>query len=83
MLLLFRGSRRNEQISPRSTIRWRAITSPALHHAAYSLIILTEFFIAMLAAAGALAMTRAVRLSAEEFQRAKAKAVAGLALSAL
>ena len=72
-----------EQISPRSTIRWRAITSPALHHAAYSLIILTEFFIAMLTAAGALAMTRALRLSAEEFQRAKAKAVSGLALGFL
>lgn len=67
-----------EQISPRSTIRWRAITSPALHHAAYSLIILTEFFIAMLTAAGALAMTRALRLRQKSFSALKPRRSRGL-----
>jgi predicted small integral membrane protein len=72
-----------EQISPRSDIRWRAITSPALHHAAFVLIILTEMTIALLTAAGALAMARALNAPAQKFARAKAKAVAGLALGFL
>ena len=72
-----------EQISPRSDIRWRAITSPALHHAAFVLIILTEFAIALLTAAGALAMARALKAPAQKFARAKAKAAAGLALGFL
>ncbi len=72
-----------EQISPRSDIRWRAITSPALHHAAFVLIILTELAIALLTAAGALAMARALKASAQTFARAKAKAAAGLTLGFL
>jgi predicted small integral membrane protein len=72
-----------EQISPRSTIQWRAITSPLLHHAAFVSIIVTEFFIALLTAAGGLAMARALKASAQKFERAKSKAVAGLALGFL
>ena len=72
-----------EQISPRSNIRWRAITSPVLYHVAFGLIILTEFFVATLTAAGALAMTRALRASAQKFARAKGLAVLGLALGFL
>ncbi|MCI0600439.1 MAG: DUF2165 domain-containing protein [Beijerinckiaceae bacterium] len=72
-----------EQVSPRSDIHWRAITSPALHHAAYALIILTELIISALTFAGALAMGRARKASAKEFDYAKAKAVAGLALGFL
>src|SRR2546430_610628 len=56
-----------EQISPQSNIRWRAITSPVFHHAAFVLIILTELLIAALMAAGALAMTRALRANAQKF----------------
>jgi predicted small integral membrane protein len=72
-----------EQVSPRSNIRWRAITSPVLYHAAFVLIIVTEFFIAILTAAGALAMTRALCASAQKFARAKGLAVLGLALGFL
>jgi predicted small integral membrane protein len=72
-----------EQISPTSTIRWRAITSPALHHAVYVLIIVTELIITLLTAAGALAMTRTLIAPAQDFARAKSKAVAGLALGFL
>jgi predicted small integral membrane protein len=72
-----------EQISPRSTIRWRAITSPLLHHAAFVSIIVTEFLIALLTSAGAMAMARALKGHATQFQQAKSKAVAGLALGFL
>jgi predicted small integral membrane protein len=72
-----------EQVSPRSTIRWRAITSPALHHAAFVLIIVVEFLIAVLTGLGALAMMRTLRASGQKFQRAKSLAIAGLALGFL
>jgi predicted small integral membrane protein len=72
-----------EQISPRSDIRWRAVTSPALHHAAFVLIIITELIISGLTLAGTLSMTRALKAGAHQFQQAKSKAVAGLALGFL
>ncbi|MCI0466524.1 MAG: DUF2165 domain-containing protein [Beijerinckiaceae bacterium] len=72
-----------EQVSPRSDIRWRAITSPALHHAAYVLIILTEFLVAMLTFGGALAMGLALKASAKRFEHAKVKAIAGLSFGFL
>jgi len=40
-----------EQISPRSTIRWRAVTSPLVHHVAFAVIILMEFAVTLLTAA--------------------------------
>ena len=54
-----------------------------LYHVAFGLISLTEFFVATLTAAGALAMTRALRASAQKFARAKGLAVLGLALGFL
>ena len=72
-----------EQISPRSTIRWRAITSPLLHHAAFVSIIVTELLIALLTSAGVIAMSRALKARAAQFQQKKGKAVAGLALGFL
>lgn len=63
-----------------SHIRWRAITSPALHHAGYILIIATEIATAALCALGAIAMARQVRAKAQLFQGAKSMAVAGLTL---
>jgi len=72
-----------DQISPRSTIRWRAVTSPLLHHAAFALIILMEFAVMVLTAAGALAMARALNAGAQKFARAKGLAIVGLALGFL
>ena len=66
-----------------SRIRWRAITSPALHHAGYILIIATEIATAALCALGAIAMARQVRAKAQLFQGAKSMAVAGLTLGFL
>jgi predicted small integral membrane protein len=66
-----------------SSIRWRAVTSPVLHHAGYILIIATEIATAALCALGAIAMTRRLRAEAPLFQGAKSKAVAGLTLGFL
>ncbi|WP_026607509.1 DUF2165 family protein [Methylocapsa acidiphila] len=72
-----------DQISPQSDIRWRAITSPVLHHAGYVLIIATEICIAGLTAAGAAAMARGLRAKAAAFQQSKSLAIIGLALGFL
>ena len=66
-----------------SRIRWRAVTSPVLHHAGYILIIATEIVTAALCALGALAMARQVLAKAQPFHAAKSKAVAGLTLGFL
>jgi predicted small integral membrane protein len=60
-----------------SHIRWRAVTSPVLHHAGYILIIATEIATAALCALGAIAMVRQVLAKAQPFHTAKSKAVAG------
>src|SRR5262245_32019804 len=66
-----------------STIRYRAITSPALHHAAYALIIAAEAAIAVLCWIGAAALARQLRAEAAAFNRAKTFAVLGLTLGFL
>src|SRR2546423_968315 len=58
-----------------SHIRWRAVTSPVLHHVGYILIIATEIVTAALCALGAIAMARRLRAKAQSFQAAKSKAV--------
>jgi len=72
-----------DTIFPRSTITYRAITSPALHHAAYAMIIAAEALTALLCWIGAGALLRGVRDKAAAFNRAKGFSVAGLALGFL
>lgn len=66
-----------------STIKYRAITDPALHRAAYALIIAVELAVAVLCWAGAIILARRLRSDAETFNRAKPVAVAGLVLGFL
>ncbi len=66
-----------------STIKYRAITDPALHRAAYALIIATEGAIAILCWIGVFQLVRQVRGDASAFNRAKTIAVVGLALGFL
>jgi predicted small integral membrane protein len=66
-----------------STIKYRAIASPALHHAAYDLIIAVEAVIALLCWIGAVALVRRLRADAAAFNRAKTFAVLGLTLGFL
>ncbi len=72
-----------DQLPAESHIRWRALTSPALHHAVYLSIIGTEITIAVLAAGGALTMTRRLKADAQSFQNAKGMAVTALTLGFL
>jgi predicted small integral membrane protein len=72
-----------DTIFPSSTIGYRAITSVALHHAAYAAIIATEAAIALLCWIGAGLLARRARADARVFNRAKMVAVAGLTLGFL
>jgi predicted small integral membrane protein len=68
-----------DTIYPFSTIRYRAITDPALHHVAYAVIIAAEVIIAMLCWVGAIVLVRRLRSDAVVFNRAKIFAIVGLA----
>ena len=72
-----------DTVFERSTITYRAITSPALHHAAYAVIIAAEAATAALCWIGAAALLRRRRAAAVAFNRAKAFAVGGLTLGFL
>ena len=62
---------------------WRAINSPAAHTAFYVSIIAWEFITMVLCWWGAARLVRGFNASAEEFQRGKGVAIAGLTLSLL
>jgi predicted small integral membrane protein len=72
-----------DTIFPSSTIRYRAITEPSLHRAAYALIIAAEGVTALLCWIGAAALARRIRADARAFNRAKTFAVLGLTLGFL
>ena len=72
-----------DSIFPGSTIRYRAITSPTLHHVAYGLIIAAETLTATLCWIGAAKLFYRLRAGARDFHRAKAVAIAGLVLGFL
>src|SRR6516225_11102014 len=64
-----------DTIYPFSTIRYRAITNPALHHVAYAVIIAVEVIISVLCWVGAILLARRIRADAAEFNRAKGFAI--------
>jgi predicted small integral membrane protein len=66
-----------------SKIGYRAITSPALHHAAYAVIIAAEAAVAILCWIGAAVLLRSIRADATTFHRDKTYAVLGLTLGFL
>ena len=72
-----------DTIFPFSTIKYRAITNPTLHQAAYAVIIATEVAIAVLCWIGAAALVRHLRAEAASFNRAKTFSVLGLVLGFL
>jgi predicted small integral membrane protein len=72
-----------DSVFPNSSITYRAITSPALHHAAYWLIIAAEASTAAMCWIGAFALLRARQAPAAAFNRAKAWSIAGLTLGFL
>jgi predicted small integral membrane protein len=72
-----------DTIFPWSTIGYRAITNPALQHAAYAVIIAAEGVTALLCWMGAAALVRRLYAEAAAFNRAKGPAVVGLTLGFL
>ena len=72
-----------DTVFPSSTITYRAITSPALHHAAYAIIIAAEALTAAVCWIGAFALLRRLRAGAAAFNRAKAVSIAGLTVGFL
>jgi predicted small integral membrane protein len=72
-----------DSVFPFSTIKYRAITSPALHHAAYALIIAAEAAIAALCWIGAAQLARKLHADAAAFNHAKTFAIVGLTLGFL
>ena len=72
-----------DSVFPNAANTYRAITSPALHHAAYAIIIAAEALTAVLCWIGAFALLRQRRAPAAAFNRAKAWSIAGLTLGFL
>ncbi len=66
---------------PSDAFAWRAVTSPALHHLVYWLIIATEIAAAALTFLGCFRLYRVIAASAGTFNAAKATAVLGLSLA--
>ena len=63
-------------------VTWRAISQPAVHHAAFALIIIVEFTVGVIAGLGAVRMF-ASRRDARSFAAAKSLAASGLLLGVL
>jgi predicted small integral membrane protein len=72
-----------DTLFPTTTITYRAITSPVLHHAAYALIIAAETATALLCWIGAFRLLGRLRADARTFNGAKTFAIAGLTLGFL
>jgi len=69
-----------DTVFPNSSLTWRAITNPALHHAAYAAIIAAELLTGILCLVGAWRLWGARAYFAGEFNAAKDLAIAGLVL---
>src|SRR5262249_1750008 len=66
---------------PESTLRWRAITSPTVHHAAYWLIIATEGLAGVLFLTGAYKMLSARKAGTAIFNQSKNVALWGFGIA--
>jgi predicted small integral membrane protein len=69
-----------DTVFPTSTLTWRAITSPALHHVAYALIIAAEILTGVLCVLGAWRLWQMREAPAVGFNAHKDMAIAGLVL---
>ncbi len=72
-----------DTIFPDATIAYRSIANPALHHAAYILIIAAETATAVFCWIGAFFMLSNAHNTAAAFNRAKSWAIAGLSIGFL
>ena len=72
-----------DTIFPASTIGYRAVTDPSLHHVAYALIIATQAVAAALCWIGVIRLLRHLRDDAVAFSRSKDVIIAGLTIAFL
>nr|MBF0684220.1 DUF2165 domain-containing protein [Pseudomonas sp.] len=72
-----------DTVFPDADVRYRAVTSPILHHFAYVLIIAVETLVAALCWLGGVRMASRVRAEAILFNRSKNAAIVGLTLGYL
>jgi predicted small integral membrane protein len=72
-----------DTISPDSTLTWRAITNPYLHHAVYWSIISWEALTALCCWVGVWQFCRNWRAEAAQFQAAKSYVLVGLTASCI
>lgn len=69
-----------DTVFPGNTLKWRAITAPPLHHAAYIAIIVAELLTGLCFLACAVRLLTNIRAPAAAFHRAKAIGVVGATL---
>lgn len=67
-----------DTVFPSTTLKWRAIESPALYHVGYAFIIAAELLAGVLCVYGARSMWRERQAPARQFNASKDVAVAGL-----
>ena len=70
-----------DTIFPESQLNWRAVTNPAIHQAAYWIIIAWEALTSLAFLAAACMMTWHLRSERAEFQRARTPLALGVALA--
>ena len=71
-----------DSVSLRTTLTWRAVTSPILHQTAWWIIILLQTAVTVVLALGAVRLWRTVK-SGRDFQQSKGTAAAGLTMGAM
>jgi predicted small integral membrane protein len=69
-----------DTVFPGNTLKWRAITAPPMHHAAYIAIIISELLTGLFFLACAGKLLTKVRAPAASFHRAKSLGVVGATL---
>ncbi len=69
-----------DTIFPDSTIKYRSITSPILHHIAYIIIILMEAMMSVLLLSSTFSMYKAIHLNEPLFKKAKKNAFIGITI---
>jgi len=72
-----------DTIFPESNLKWRAITTPALHHLFYWIIIIWEISTAALCWIGVIQLKKEIGSSTSEFNSAKIYGLIGLTTSCL
>lgn len=72
-----------DTLFPGSSVTYRSLSQPFIHHVAYISIIITEILMAYFLLRGGLALTKAIREEKAGFQQAKKHAFTGICIGIL